>query len=601
MAVVLVKYAFVISCGFVLGALVVEYKDYFSHQIPVPVAILADGGLYDGELRKGLLDGKGRLSWPSKSYYEGEFKDGLFHGKGLLHTPAFLYAGDFELGNAMGEGTITYINGDKYQGQVVFGLPNGYGVLETATGENYKGAFVNNRYQGQGEWSDGQGDSYVGGFVNGLFDGIGVYKSILKHEGDSEVSEPKIYSGIFNKGQFTGEGVWINGDQRYEGDFVDWLFYGKGLYSDAKGTYFGDFVAGVFQGEGVYTASNGASYEGEFLSGLYHGNGVLNTVRGDVYRGQFQYGLKHGEGVLTYAEVLDGIQEIKGEWKYDELVKANHPNLAIPKSTLVEYALYHQADMLNEALSQLAEQNPEAIDMYFVGVAGDGNQGVFRREIDFVKTFFDEHYGTKGKSISLINSPFSYDSKPLATVTSIQQTLQAVTNKMDEDNDILFLYLTSHGSRDFQLQLSQPGLALASLSAKELGSILHSLPVRHKVVVISACYSGGFIIPIKDDNMLIITAAEADKTSFGCHDLAQMTYFGEAFFKDALPKSSSFVDSFYRARDIVRGREAKENIENSNPQLFKSQAIVTHLAKWRQQMAQQADDHNIPFLRPLTE
>jgi len=63
-----------------------------------------------------------------------------------------------------------------------------------------------------------------------------------------------------------------------------------------------------------------------------------------------------------------------------------------------------------------------------------------------------------------------------------------------------------------------------------------------------------------------------------------MTYFGEAFFKDSLHQSDSFVDAFYRARDIVRGREAKEGYENSKPLIFKPDSIVKHLQKWRAQI-----------------
>jgi hypothetical protein len=585
----LVKRAFIITCSFILGALAVEYKQYFTHEIPAPIAELPDGGVYKGELRKGLLSGKGRITWPGNSYYEGDFVDGLYHGKGVLHTPDYLYDGDFSLGIAKGEGTIDFVNGDKYNGEVSFTRPDGSGVLETADGRIYTGGFEAGFFHGQGELKDELGGIYVGAFDKGLFEGDGVYTQFAKAE-SGEKAEPKIeaiYSGKFVKGQFTGEGGWMSSDRRYEGEFLDWQFHGEGLYSDSDGTYSGDFVAGVYEGVGTYTSVNGAIYKGDFSAGRYHGQGHLITDRGDSYRGEFQYGLQHGEGKLEYAEALDGIDTVKGVWQYDRLVKANHPRLAISDQRLAEHALYHQKALLEKEWSTLLVQNPEKIDLYFVGIAGDGTQEVFRREVGFVKTLFDENYATKGRSVSLINSPFSYDEKPLATVTSIQQTLEAVAAKMDVKNDILFLYLTSHGSRDFKLQLSQPGLALEALSADTLGEILKALPVKHKVVMVSSCFSGGFVTKIKDDNMLVVTASEADKTSFGCHDRAKMTYFGEAFFKDALLRSSSFVDAFYRARDIVRGREAKEGFEYSNPLIFKPKAIVEKLQAWRAQFKEE--------------
>ncbi len=616
----MIKYAFISTCAFVLGGLAVEFKDYFAQQVPVPIAVLADGGVYDGELRKGMLGGKGRIVWPSENYYEGEFENGLFQGEGTLHTSQFLYQGQFELGNPSGEGTINYRNGDQYQGNVMFGLPNGFGTLtvkaqdntslgqsktkkdqQKISGDVYKGNFKDGLYHGQGELTRADGTSYVGNFENGQFHGSGVYtKTYVKKQGNADNKSlednigKRVYSGTFVNGVLSGDGTWLDGNKRYEGKFLNGLFHGEGLYSDPGGTYMGLFSGGAFDGQGTYTGVDGESYKGEFLAGLYHGSGVLTFASGDVYTGGFQLGRQHGKGKIVYAEALDGIEEVIGRWEFGRLVEANHEQLAVADEQLVEHALYHQNDVLETQWSELAEQDPEKIDMYFVGVAGDGHQGVFRREVEYVQRIFDEEYGTNNKSVSLINSVLDYQTNPLATVTSIENTLQKVAEKMDKDNDILFLYLTSHGSREGALQLSQPGLSLAPLTAKALGKMLADLPVRHKVVVISSCFSGGFVSPIKDDNMMIITASEADKASFGCSDRAQLTYFGEAFFTDALSqpsyKTSNFVDAYYRARDIVRGREAKEGFENSNPLIYKPKAILAQLKAWREQLSTNIDE-----------
>ena len=163
-----------------------------------------------------------------------------------------------------------------------------------------------------------------------------------------------------------------------------------------------------------------------------------------------------------------------------------------------------------------------------MGVAGDGKQGVFRRELDHIQTLFDRDYGTDGRSLLLINSDVSFKETPLATVTAIEHQLKGVAEKMDAENDILLIYLTSHGSADFKLVLDQPGLNLLDLSAEVLGDMVRSLPIKHKVIIVSACYSGGFIPELKAPHTMIMTAASPDKRSFGCSDNATMTYFGEA-------------------------------------------------------------------------
>ena len=114
--------------------------------------------------------------------------------------------------------------------------------------------------------------------------------------------------------------------------------------------------------------------------------------------------------------------------------------------------------------------------------------------------------------------------------------------------------------------------------------------IRWKVIVISACYAGGFIAPLKDDHTLIITAARSDRTSFGCDDQNDFTYFSEAYFKEALPKSAGFAEAFEQAKVLVQAREAAdfreggmEAEEHSEPQLFQGKAIAAQLKAWRAQ------------------
>jgi hypothetical protein len=280
-------------------------------------------------------------------------------------------------------------------------------------------------------------------------------------------------------------------------------------------------------------------------------------------------------------------------WANDKLVSADNDLAQYDSEIVVEDVLYNQGLRLAKMIGEIDYENPNAIEMYFVGIAGDGSEGVFRREVQTIRNIFDESYETKNKSAVLINSNVTYQDIPLATSTSIEAMLQGVSAKMDAENDILFIYFTSHGSKDFNFALAQDGLALKDLSAKRMGEIVRGLPIKHKVIVVSSCYAGGYLDAVKDDTSLVIVASSADKASFGCADAREMTYFGEAFFKDALANSSSFIEAFDRSRSIVRGREAKENVEHSIPLIFKPNAIVGHLIKWREELADRIRQRNI--------
>jgi hypothetical protein len=150
------------------------------------------------------------------------------------------------------------------------------------------------------------------------------------------------------------------------------------------------------------------------------------------------------------------------------------------------------------------------------------------------------------------------------------------------------LYFTSHGSKKHNLAIDQNGLSLPDLSAQRMADIVSALPIKWKVIVISACYSGGFIPYLVDDHTLIITAAAYDRTSFGCTDDAEMTYFGRAFFLDALLETDSFIAAFVKATELIIEREKAiikdDNNSHSDPQISKPEAIIEYLKRWRAQL-----------------
>jgi hypothetical protein len=152
-----------------------------------------------------------------------------------------------------------------------------------------------------------------------------------------------------------------------------------------------------------------------------------------------------------------------------------------------------------------------------------------------------------------------------ATVDALATTLDSTAREIDGDNDILVLILTSHGSR--------AGLAVKAgphqetLSPALLVAMLNHAGVRRRVVIISACYSGIFIRPLANADTLVITAADADHSSFGCRDRAQWTYFGDAFFNTAMRRTANLRDAFVLARTLVRKHEQRNGFPSSNPQI----------------------------------
>ena len=148
---------------------------------------------------------------------------------------------------------------------------------------------------------------------------------------------------------------------------------------------------------------------------------------------------------------------------------------------------------------------------------------------------------------------------------------------MDHDNDILFLILTSHGSQAGVAV--QAGRRIETLSPPALARMLDTAAVRHRVVVVSACYSGVFLRPLASDDTLVITAADSQHSSFGCQDKVKWTYFGDAFFNTALRHTADLRQAFDAERAIVRQRELHYHLVPSNPQIAGGKTIDVLLAE----------------------
>ena len=187
-----------------------------------------------------------------------------------------------------------------------------------------------------------------------------------------------------------------------------------------------------------------------------------------------------------------------------------------------------------------------------------GDQGVFRREAAGAAQVVAGRFGN-----GPVNVQYNSKKGGGATIEALAMSLQVAANGMDAENDVLFLILTSHGSRDGLAV--KAGRLTQTLTPSNLADMLARTSVRHKVVVISACYSGVFVPRLANHDVLVITAADANHPSFGCQDKAKWTYFGDAFFNVALRRAKSLKEAFAVARALVRKRELRERFEPSNP------------------------------------
>ena len=231
-----------------------------------------------------------------------------------------------------------------------------------------------------------------------------------------------------------------------------------------------------------------------------------------------------------------------------------------------ESLLYDQPGRLVAAVEHMAPRQPGAASVFYLGFAGDGEQEIFKREELFAQQVLGAHFGSADRSVDLINDDDDRDSYPLATVSALEQSLKLIASRMDPEEDVLVLMLTSHGSRD-GLMVANGSLPLMQLGPSDVQHALDESGIKWRVVIVSACYAGVFVDALKGENTLVITAADADHSSFGCDDDRDLTYFGEAFLKDSVPTTKTLQEAFKKAEGLIRQRETSEHKTRSNPQI----------------------------------
>ena len=244
-----------------------------------------------------------------------------------------------------------------------------------------------------------------------------------------------------------------------------------------------------------------------------------------------------------------------------------------------EQTFHVQGRLIERALAGIEKGREGRRELYFIGFAPDASEEVFQREMRFVRNLFDERFGTAGRSIALVNSQDALEEFPIASVTNLSRSIERVAQAMNGDEDTLFLFLSAHGYPDHRLSAVQPPLELATLTPTALSRMLHDAGIKWRVIVVSACYSGGFIEPLRDENSIVITASAPDRTSFGCEAGRDFTYFGQAYFRDALANTRSFTQAFEAAKTEVGKQEAVEGLEASMPQIWVGPAMAERLNK----------------------
>jgi hypothetical protein len=239
-----------------------------------------------------------------------------------------------------------------------------------------------------------------------------------------------------------------------------------------------------------------------------------------------------------------------------------------------------QPSLMERAVAKLAPQVPGETNVYAIGIAGWSEQDVFVKELNGAFKAIERLLPVRERTIRLVNYPDTVWKEPAALLGNVAAAVRAIGRAMNKDEDVLLLFMTSHGGPGtFALRL--PGLVDAALTPRQLAELLDGEGIKNRIVIVSACYSGSFVRPLADDNTIVLTAADAKSPSFGCSNEREWTYFGDAFFNQSLRPDASIENAFLDAKAMIRQWEARDGLGASNPQGHFGRALVAKLERLR--------------------
>jgi hypothetical protein len=244
-----------------------------------------------------------------------------------------------------------------------------------------------------------------------------------------------------------------------------------------------------------------------------------------------------------------------------------------------------QVQLMADALSRLPPQRAGVVDTYVLAVSLWG-EPVFENEAKEAAAVLAQRFDAADRTILLSAGrgagPRAY---PLAVPNNISAALGRIGQVIDPAEDLVVVFVTSHGAPDGAVAMQEANRMGGALRPIHLRTMLSAANIRNKVVIVSACFSGHFVLPFSDPYTVLLTAAAADKTSFGCQPERDWTYFGDALFNHSLRGGAGLVDAFDTSLDLITkwedvlmkewdARPASQKANEPRPELSNPQKAV---------------------------
>jgi hypothetical protein len=223
-------------------------------------------------------------------------------------------------------------------------------------------------------------------------------------------------------------------------------------------------------------------------------------------------------------------------------------------------------DRFAQALGALKPQRPGIVDAYVIVAALDPTP-VFGREAREAGRVLARRFDAAGRTLVLANDEGADKADAAATFDHLRLALQRDSALMDRDEDVIVLYTTSHGSPDEGLNLIDAADGSRVITPPQLAAMLDGPAFRNRLIILQACFSGQFVPSLQSPGTVVVTAASAMTSSFGCASGNDWTFFGYALINEAMRQPDTLIRQFRRAFVSILGWEERAQYKPSSPQI----------------------------------
>jgi hypothetical protein len=197
-------------------------------------------------------------------------------------------------------------------------------------------------------------------------------------------------------------------------------------------------------------------------------------------------------------------------------------------------------------------------------IAGDNSSPAFDNGVEALRDKLTERGVRNIKALT--SDPVGSPSLQVATAANVSNALRG------GGGGACLAFITSHGDQHGVVLRAANGMVEPSTLGNALDAGCGSRPT---VVIVSACHSGVFLTPaMRRPNRVVLTAAAADRVSFGCGTGDQYTYYDQCLLQQ-FDGATTWRGLAAATRSCVEALERRMGVKpSSQPQIFVGAAVT---------------------------